>query len=406
MLINHYAGSPKLGMEYRPYYMAKIWSDMGHIVTIIAASQSHVRSVQPEISNKITNQEIDGIVYYWVKTPEYKGNSFGRIQNMFIFVWTLFFKARFFVRQLKPDIVIASSTYPIDIFPAQRIAKIAKAKLIYEVHDLWPLSPIELGGYSKWHPFIVLMQYAENYAYKKVDVVVSMLPCSKEHMLSHGLKENKFHHIPNGINLDEWRESNEKPPEKYTELIENLKNSGKTIIGYAGAHGIANSLSTLIEAAYLLKDMNIAIVLVGHGPEKINLQQQAAKLSLENVFFSPAVPKNCMKIVLEGWDLAFLGLQNQSLFRFGISPNKLMDYMLARKPIICAINSGNDPVTDAMCGITVEPENPSAIVSAIKKLVALSPEMLLQMGENGYNYVLKHHDYDMLAKEFAAILEN
>lgn len=87
LLINHYAGNPELGMEFRPYYMAKEWVKQGHEVLILGATYSHLRKKQPL---KAGNEVIDGIDYYWVKTNAYRGNGIGRIRSMFSFVWKLY----------------------------------------------------------------------------------------------------------------------------------------------------------------------------------------------------------------------------------------------------------------------------------------------------------------------------
>ena len=195
LLINHYAGSPNLGMEFRPYYVTKGWVKLGHEVLIVGGSYSHLRKVQPQSCEEM----IDDMRYRWVKVNPYKGNGIGRIISMFSFVTKLYCNYRRYLRNFKPDIVIASSTYPLDIYPAYRIARHYHAKLIYEVHDLWPLSPMELGGYSKKHPFIRIMQKAEDDCYRYADAVVSMLPKAEEHMREHGLTRDKFHYVPNGI---------------------------------------------------------------------------------------------------------------------------------------------------------------------------------------------------------------
>ena len=140
LLINHYAGSPNLGMEFRPYYVTKGWVKLGHEVLIVGGSYSHLRKVQPQSCEEM----IDDVRYRWVKVNPYKGNGIGRIISMFSFVTKLYCNYRRYLRNFKPDIVIASSTYPLDIYPAYRIARHYHAKLIYEVHDLWPLSPDDL----------------------------------------------------------------------------------------------------------------------------------------------------------------------------------------------------------------------------------------------------------------------
>ncbi|MEG1718669.1 MAG: glycosyltransferase family 4 protein, partial [Bacteroidales bacterium] len=181
-------------------YMAQEWQKRGHEVLIVGASFSHLRKIQPDTAE----ETIHHVHYRWLKTNRYNGNGIGRIISMFLFIGQLYWQASSFLKNFRPDIVIASSTYPLDIYPAEKIARKYGAKLIYEIHDLWPLSPMELGGYSKNHPFIKVMQRAENMAYQKVDAVVCMLPKAKEHTVEHGLAPEKFHYVPNGVVVSDW----------------------------------------------------------------------------------------------------------------------------------------------------------------------------------------------------------
>lgn len=198
LLINHYAGSPEYGMEYRPYYLAREWVKMGHNVTIVGADFSHLRIKQPQAGEEI----IDGIRYVWLHTPAYQGNGIGRIKNMLSFLWKLYRQEKRVKGEHKPNVVIASSTYPLDIYPAHYIAKKYKAKLVFEVHDIWPLTPMEIGHMSKYHPFIMVMQMAEDYMCRHVDKVISILPKAEPHYREHGLAKGKFVHIPNGVVID------------------------------------------------------------------------------------------------------------------------------------------------------------------------------------------------------------
>ncbi len=404
LLINHYAGSPEYGMEFRPYYLAKEWTKSGHNVTIIAASFSHLRTKQPSVNEQITSENVDGINYVWIKTPPYDGNGLSRIKNMLTFVRMLSKNAKYLAEKYKPDAIIASSTYPVDTKPAYKIAKLANVKLVFEIHDLWPLSPMELGGYSKFHPFIAWLQYYENFAYKYSNEVVSILPKTQEHTKNHGLHSFKWHHIPNGIVVEDWKNA-EKIPETYKSIIDKLKNNDKILIGYAGGHAISNSLKTLVEAAKLLKNNHkFHFILVGDGNEKDNLQKQAQDLN--NITFLSSINKKSVPDLLSYFDILFIGWNRSPLYRFGISPNKIFDYMMAKKPIIHAVEAGNDIVKDANAGLSIEPENPQAIAEAIGKMANLSKKELKEMGENGYNYVVKNNDYSILADKFLEILKN
>ncbi|HSI57534.1 MAG TPA: glycosyltransferase, partial [Ideonella sp.] len=204
LLINHYAGGPPWGMEYRPYYLAREWVRAGHRVRIVAASHSHVRAKQPEGVDGERLETVEGIEYQWLQAPAYKGNGLGRVHNIVMFLSRLWRRSRALAEAWQPDLVIASSTYPMDIWLARRIARRAGARLVYEVHDLWPLSPIELTGMSRWHPFAMLCQKAENDAYRDADTVVSMLPKVHEHMRAHGLDLQRLAIVPNGVDLAEW----------------------------------------------------------------------------------------------------------------------------------------------------------------------------------------------------------
>lgn len=400
LLINHYAGSIKHGMEYRPYYLGLEWRRLGHKVTIVGASHSHVRTVQPEMDKQVRIETIDGLIYIWLPTPSYQVNDGRRVVNMFSFVWQLLRYQNVIQGNEKHDIVIASSTYPLDIWPAYRIAKKISAKLLFEVHDLWPLSPIELGDISPRHPFILLLQLAENFAYRHADKVVSMLPNAKQHMCEHGLDPGKFVYIPNGIRVADWQENDERLPDEHQSLLNQLKQRDQFLVCYAGSHGLANSLHTLIDANAQLNSNEVSLIFVGQGPEKKALRQRAREIGQDNVYFLPPVDKSVIPLLLTQMDVLYIGLQKHSLFRFGISPNKLMDYMMAARPIISAIDAGNDPVRESGAGISVPAEDPAAVAAAIQELCLSTPEQRRVMGENGKRYVQTHHDYAVLSSRF------
>lgn len=400
LLINHYAGSTSHGMEYRPYYLAREWVRMGHHVTIVASSISHVRTVSPVMRGWIKREILDGIVYNWLKTPDYYGNGIKRGINILIFVAQLY---RFGIQRaihIEPDLVITSSTHPLDNLPGRWIAQRTGAKLIYEVHDLWPLSLIELGGMSPGHPFIQLLQWAEDYAYRKADYVVSLLPKALPHMQAHGLLKEKFIHISNGIDVEEWKNQNASLSAVHQQKLTEARSKAKLLIGYAGAHGLANALDTVLDTASLLRDQPICFVLVGQGPEKTRLEERCDREGLQNVLFLPPVGKDAVPCLLGAMDALYIGLKSQPLFRFGVSPNKLIDYMMAGKPIIYAIASGNDPVMEAGCGFSIPPEDPSALDQAVRQLLVISKNELDMMGERGKKYCLQQHNYRNLASKF------
>lgn len=390
-------------MEFRPYYLAREWVRSGHHVTMVAASHSHVRANQPNMTDRFTHEVVDGIEYVWCETPAYRGNGVGRVFNIVTFLWRLR-QWRQWLRQ-RPDVVIASSTYPADIAAARRIARKHGAVLVWEVHDLWPLSPIELSGMSRWHPFIMWMQYAENLACRVSDVVVSMLPRADKHLLAHGMSADKFVCVPNGIDPHEWQIEHSAVESDILQFIEAQRSVGRLVVGYAGSHGVPNALDTLLDAARLLKHANLAFVLVGDGHEKAALQARARELGLANFAMFPPIPKRQIPGFLKEIDIAYIGWQRVPIYRFGIAPNKLMDYMMARCAVLHSVDAGNDPVADAGCGLTVAPADPQAVANGLLQLANLTPEQRQEMGRKGQNFVLQNHVYPVLANRFIAAMK-
>lgn len=399
------AGSKYHGMAYRIYQFSYEFKKLGHEVMIVAASYSHVRHTNPKVKRILSNEIIDGIIYKWIKTPSYKGNGFGRVFHMLIYNFRLWLYAKKIAKEFKPDVVIASGVTPLDFIGCNRIAKESHAKIILEVGDLWPLTPIELGGYSPYHPFIVFMSQIEKFAYKNTDAVISLLPYAHEYMCKQGLAKAKFNYIPNGVIEEDWITLKDIPLE-YSKVIELLKKQGKFIIGFTGTHSISNALEMLLKVAFHLKDTNIVFILVGDGPNKHYLVDLAEKMKINNVLFMPPIKKEFIPSLLKQMDVLYVGFQKQSLYRFGISPNKIFDYMMAAKPIIQAIEAKNDIVNDANCGVSVNPDDQNAIANAIIKLKLLSQEGREKLGKNGKKYVIENHTYNILTRKFFSVINN
>lgn len=397
-IINEYAGSPYHGMTFRHYYLAKELLQFGYDVSIITSSFSHLLHTLPNVTSSYSKETIDGIEYVWVKMPPYQNSQgFKRILNWLLFAFKLLFLP--WVKPIKPDFILVSSLPLTPILPAYLLSKLMKAKLLFEVRDIWPLSAIELGGYSSKHPLIVLLQWLEDFAYKHAWKVISVIPYAYEHMQRRGLERAKFNYIPNGTDITLL---NNKPlPLTLNEVLP----QDKFIIGYTGAIGIANALEYLVEAARILHAQNeICFVIVGNGALKNELIQRAENLS--NIIFIPAISKEYMPAILSTFDVCYIGWRDLKIYNYGVSANKLFDYMLSQKPIIHSIQDHNDIVTLAQCGICVAPENSEAIAQAIQSLYQMPAEERAMLGRQGKEYVLKHHTYSQLAQKLIYVLEN
>ncbi|MBR4909241.1 MAG: glycosyltransferase family 4 protein [Acidaminococcaceae bacterium] len=399
LYINHYAGSPEMGMEFRPYYLSREWVKMGHRVTIVAGDYSHLRLINPKVTDDFQVEIIDGIEYVWVKTGDYQGNGVKRAFSMFRFVWKLWSNADNISKRWKPNVVIASSTYPLDTYPAQKIARLSHAKYIHEVHDMWPITLIELGGMSRLHPFVILMQIAENSFCRNSDYVVSLLCAAQDYFVQHGMDAKKFKVVMNGIVKDEW-ENPINLPKYHQDLLTQLHDNGKFIICFFGSINKSYAIDYLLKATNKISDHNnVVVVIVGEGNQKEELQKQVQNRT--DVFFLPKISKKAIPTLMDNIDCCYVGSLRNDMFRFGISMNKLFDSMMSGKPILYAVEAPNNFIEEYRCGITIKAEDADALSEGISKLVSMKELDRLQMGTSGRNAVLKHFTYEKLAKQFA-----
>ena len=397
LLINHYAGSTEMGMEFRPFYLAQEWVKQGHKVTILAGDYSHLRLKNPVVEKDFLQQNIGGVRYIWFKTGAYEGNGAKRALTMLRFVRKLYRYGKKISRLVNPDVVIASSTYPLDAYAAHFIARKTNAQVIHEVHDMWPSSLIELGGMSRKNPFVVMMQIGENYAYRHADYVVSLPSCAESYMKEHGLRDGRFACIRNGVVLSDW-EDPQPLPDGHVQILSQLKD--KFVVGYFGGHALSNALDLLLDVAKRLQDTNIHIVLVGDGVEKKRLLTRAQEEQIGNVTFLDPVPKKAVPSLVSYFDCTYLGALDSPLYRFGICMNKIFDSMMAGKPMVCAIKTPDTLIPENNCGIMVDPADPKKVADAIREMSEMTPEALAEMGENGRRAAVEKYNYTALARQF------
>jgi glycosyltransferase involved in cell wall biosynthesis len=219
-------------------------------------------------------------------------------------------------------------------------------------------------------------------------------------MQNRGLDEDKFHWIPNGVSLAEVSAKESLSVDIFKQFPRD-----KFIVGYTGTIGVANAIDDLIEAAQLVSHHpDIHFVLVGSGKEKQEMQNKVQELKLTNISFIDPIPKKQIQSMLEHFDVCYIGWQKNPLYRFGIAPNKLPEYLYAGKPIIHAFSGKGDVVQQANAGITIEAEDPQAIADAVIQLYKLSDFERSVLGNNGHQYVLQHLEYKMIAEKLESII--
>jgi glycosyltransferase involved in cell wall biosynthesis len=399
-IVNQYASTPDYGYAGRHYYLGKELAKLGYNVYLIASGSHHLLREYPVVDSSLEYEHVaERFTVVWCKLPQYgQAHSKVRILGWFLFPWRIRKLAKLIPQS--PDVVLCSSPSLLSFLGAKRLAKNFKARLVFEVRDIWPLTLMDIGGYSPKHPFIRLLQWVEDKAYRDSDRVVSNLKNAVEHMTSRGMDGEKFTWVPNGFCAEEVGLN--------APLNDRAKKQlpvGKFVVGYTGTLGVANALDTLIEAAEKLKDnSDIAFVLVGDGKERSSLQKLVAEKGLNNVWFVDSIPKVEIQAVLSQFDVCYIGWRRDSLYRFGIGANKIPEYLFSSRPVIHSYSGNCDPITEANAGIRCPAEDDQQLAEAVLRLYRMTPEERSRMGANGRKAAEQQYEYCQLAEKLAEVL--
>lgn len=396
-IINQYITTPELnGDGHRHYYIAKELEKQGHDVTLITSSYSHVPAREYKMSslfevlnNDIRTLIVKGIVYS-------KTEGLGRIFNMLIFFFLLYFIPK--KKLPKPDVIIISSISLLPILNMSSFRRRFKGcKIILEIRDVWPLSLTELGNYTDKSIFIKFLSYVEKRGYQKADHIVSLLYNVDKHIeriLGH--KNFKFTWITNGFNISD---------EPFTALPDRIQDNipkNKFLIGYAGSIGNANAMDYVVHAMNKYKGSDVYLCIVGAGDEKKKLQKITE--GNENVIYFDRIPKSSVQNFLDQMDVLYLSYRKLPIYELGISANKIFDYLYAAKPVLMSATVENDPVSLSQGGFTIEAENIDAICETIDKLKQMTAEQRKEIGKKGKEYLLNHYTYEILSKRYGDLI--
>jgi glycosyltransferase involved in cell wall biosynthesis len=333
-----------------------------------------------------------GVEMGWLPTPAYSGNSWGRGWNTLVFAFrTLSLPHHCSTR---PDVIYGSTPSLFAALAGLRVARRLGVPFVLEIRDIWPQSLIDMGM-SRFHPFVVLSSVIERYLYRHSDAIVTLMPDAAPHLVARGAARERIHWIPNGVNF------NLVPP------VVPPTRKAVLEVTYAGAFGGGNNPEVILDAAAILRQRGgrpLRFRIIGQGSCEAAMRAKLAALGLTNVTLEPPVPKLQVYALLSQADILLAPYANLSVHRFGVSLNKLFDYMAVARPVAFAGRSSNHPVTDARCGIEIPADAPESLADAISSLANMSVEERWQLGLNGRRYVEQNHDFARLAVKLEAIL--
>lgn len=395
----YYASPPNEGSgSSRAFMLMRELSRLGHKTVIFTSSSDPYTDLK--VTHTTTESRfIDGVKVWLLRGMKYKSSiSLARIVSWIYFEFVLLHDFR--RETTKPEVIIVSSPSIITIFSGLYLSRLYKSKLIFEVRDIWPLTLTEDVGMSRFNPFIKLMGVIEYIGYKFSDGVVGTMPNLKEHVEKILGYDKPVGFSPMGISDDYFYHSKQL----LDSYIDSYIPKNKFLIVYAGTIGIANALETLFGAAESLRaDFEIHFLILGDGPLLDTYKKKYAKL--QNVTFAPKVKKNQVHEVLAFADVLYFSVANSEVWKYGQSLNKIIDYMMASKPIVASYSGFPSMLNESGCGSFIPASDVESLSLEFRRLKRLPLNQRVALGRKGKEWLINNRNYKTLAKNYLSFIE-
>lgn len=395
-ILNHYADAPDR-QSTRTYDLSKQLVDRGHRVTIFAAGFSHYTFREDRVhSNQSCREENwNGVRFFWLRTFPYKNNSWRRVLNMVTYAWRAFclgLKLR-----ERPDAIIGVSVHPLAALCAWMISFFKNSRFYFELTDLWPEVLVDFGMLSPRSPVTWVLRQLEKFLYRRAQRIIMIWPRAAQYVARYGIPAEKVIWIPHLADLDRYKKL--KP---YDGKIKE-----QFVVMYLGGFNNSTATEVIPRAAKLLAARGatkVRFLLAGGGAGKDNLVDLSTQYKLTNLEFLGLIPKKDIATVMGQADAFVVTLKNVPLLQYGISLNKICDYLASGRPTIMAGEPGYDPIKEAKAGISVPAENPEALANAVEGLMARTDQERLEMGANGREYLARVHGLELLVDRLENVL--
>lgn len=402
-IFNHYAHGTYFNKGGRHYWFAKNLLKKGYEPTIFCASTRHNSDMSVDIPGGTYRlKSVEKIPYVFVKTTKYK-NGIERIKNMWNFYKNLYPSTAEYGKEYgKPDVILASSVHPLTLLAGIKIAKKYNVPCICEIRDLWPETIVQYGTLKKNSLVAKLLYKGEKWLYNKADKLIFTIPGGKDYVEEIGLSSSKVRYINNGVDLEEYN----KNKDEFIYSDEHLDNPSTFKILYTGSMGVANELTYLVQAADKVQEKgidNIQFILFGHGSQREKLKEYVQNKGLTNIVFKEKVEKKFIPNILSRSDLNVFTGKHIPLYKYGLSLNKLFDYIASGKPTLSNMESGYDILVKHDCGKSVKGGSVEALVDGILEFYNMDQKEYDQYCENSL-VAIQNYDFKILTDKLEAII--
>lgn len=406
-IMNHYAGNMFFDQGGRHYSFAKYLKRFGYEPVIFCCNAIHngkgVFFQDDSLWHVHMAEEIQ-VSFVFVRGRPYIGNGFGRVLNMIDFYRNVKVAAKEFAKEYgAPDIIFASSVHPLTLVAGIQLAKYFHVKCICEIRDLWPESIVSYGIAGRNNPMVIAMRRLEKWIYANADSLIFTREGDydyiKEQRWENAVPKSKAHYLNNGVDLEAFDYN------KQNHLVDDvdLKNDEIFKVIYTGAVRHVNQLGKLLDVAKIIKNPRVKFLVWGKGNELPILAKRVQDENISNVEFKGYIDKKFIPYITSCADINLAHNAYTEILRFGISWNKIFDYMAAGKPIVIDAYSKYNPIVQCGAGIEIKNPTPENIAKAIEDVADMDKEMYDRYCCNARKGA-KKYDFKNLTQELLKIM--
>ena len=407
-ILNHYASTDYDDQGGRHYGIAKYLRREGYEPVIFCCNKIHNTNRfcfnNDNLVNELTDEATD-VPYVFLRGRDYSGSGKKRVLNMLDFYRNLKKIAPAYAKKSgKPDIIYASSVHPLTLVAGIKLARRYGVKCICEVRDLWPESIVEYSdSLSKDNPIIKVLYAGEKWIYKKCDALIFTFENGYDYIRERGwtqaVPREKVFYVNNGVDLEIFNYNKDA----YLIQDEDLEDDDRINIIYTGSIRKVNNLGRLLDIAKLIRNDKIRFLVWGDGDELEPLRKRLEDEKITNVVFKGKVDKKYIPYITSKAYINFAHNNPSKLFKYGISFNKIFDYMAAGRPILVDFECNSNPVINIGAEISTQGYTCEDIAHAIEAAAEMSGEKYRALCENSIKGA-KRYDYKQLAKELINVI--
>ena len=394
-VISKYLVMSTQGANPRWHRLAKTFQKCGFSVRLITSDSNHASTYRVEQGHDFDAIDVDNLNYLILKTRQYtRTASIARVVSWFDFDFKLFRNCR----HMAPDVVVISSLSLTSIIFGIYLKWRLGSRLVFEIRDIWPLTMIEEGGFSRWHPLVLYLRFIEKWGYRRADLIVGTMPNLKQHVIESGIQkpDSAFHTCGIGVSPERAAEVD---PFVFTPELEAMA-KGRTIIGYCGSIGLTNNLHDFVEYMRRCNRDDVVFVIAGDGADRAHFQSRLE--GRDNVVFLGRITADQVQGFLRRCNILFLSTLPSKVWDYGQSMNKVVDYMLAAKYIVAQYTGYPSFINEARCGVFTDG---AGLKDCLDAAIDMLPATRDAAGLAGREWLLEHQNYEKLARDYLRKIE-